>query len=97
MRRSKEEKDRDILWEMYRKAFSASTPTANFDELVENAVIDEKGMKHIPFMDYECDESVLNEIVDETMKKYKVPKWKRRSFSVSFYLGCSPKTKFNIN
>jgi len=28
------------------------------------------------------------------MKEYKVPKRMQKSFSFSFYLGCSPKTKF---
>lgn len=92
-RKSKEERDKEILWEMYRLAFRASTPSADFDELVANAVMNERGQLEIPFLDYECDEDTLQQIVDDTMKKYKIPTWRRKQFSVAFYLGCSPKTK----
>jgi hypothetical protein len=92
-RMSREEKDKEILWEMYREAFKLSTPSADFDELVNNATTNEFGQKEIPFMDYECDEEVLENIVETTMKRHKVPTWRRKQFSVAFYLGCSPKTK----
>lgn len=82
-----------ILHEMYRLAFNASTPRGDFDELVANATINEFGQKVIPYMDYECDEDTLQEIVDRTMLKYDVPEFRKRQFSVAFYLGCSPKTK----
>lgn len=87
------EKDREILHEMYKLAFAASTPSADFDVLVENATVNELGQKEIPYMEYECEEETLKKILEDTMRKHKVPKWRKQEFSISFYLGCSPKTK----
>jgi hypothetical protein len=87
------ERDKKILHEMYRLAFSYSTPKGDFDELLANATTNQFGQKEIPFMDYECDADILEDIVEKTMVKYDVPEHRRRVFSVSFYLGCSPKTK----
>ena len=87
------EKDEKILHEMYRLAFSYSTPKGDFDELLANATTNKFGQKEIPFMDYECDADILEDIIQRTMIKYNVPEYRRRAFSVSFYLGCSPKTK----
>jgi hypothetical protein len=44
-------------------------------------------------MDYECEHEVMEEILQSTLKAHKVPKWRRRSFEMTFWLGCSPKTK----
>ncbi len=44
-------------------------------------------------MDYECEEAVMQRILDDTMDKYKVKDYRRKQFSFSFWLGCSPKTK----
>jgi hypothetical protein len=87
-------KDEMILHELYRRAFAASTPYGNWDKMFEKAVINDRGEKVIPYMDYECDSNVLEDIFNTVMKEYKVPKRMQKSFSFSFYLGCSPKTKF---
>jgi hypothetical protein len=84
-----------ILHELYRRAFAASTPYGNWDKMLEEAIINERGEKEIPFMDYECDENILEDIFNTVMKENKVPKWKQKAFIFSFYLGCSPKTKVN--
>ena len=84
-------KDDRIIWEIYQKLFLASTPSANFDELVENATINEFGQKEIPFMDYEIDEEQCISIIQDTLKEYKIPKWRRPVFERTIYLGCSPK------
>jgi hypothetical protein len=89
----RENKDHKILHELYSRAFAASTPKGDFDLLLENATTNERGQKVIPFMDYECEAEVLEEILDSVMKEFKVPLWKRKSFEFGFYLGCSPKTK----
>lgn len=88
-------KDDLILHELYRRAFAASTPYGNWDKMLEKARINERGEKEIPFMDYECDENTLEDIFNTVMKENKIPKWKQKAFSFSFYLGCSPKTKVN--
>lgn len=88
-------KDEIILHELYRRAFAASTPYGNWDKMLEKAIINEDGEKEIPFMDYECEANTLENIFNDVMKEYKVPKRKQKNFSFSFYLGCSPKTKSN--
>lgn len=89
----KQTKDEKILFEMYRRAFAASTPPGNFDELLETSPKNEFGAVVIPYHDYECEQSVMSKIVDDVLKEYKVPKWRRKAFSFNFWLGCSPKTK----
>ena len=83
----------EILLEIYRKVYSVSEPPADFDELVANAELNERGEKDIKFMNYECEESVMQQIFDETMAKYKIKPYKQKHFSFSFWLGCSPKSK----
>lgn len=89
------EKDEKILHEMYRRAFASSTPKGDWDKLLEDATVDEKGMKHIPFMDYECEGETMAKIIQDVMKENKVPKARRRQFEIAFWLGCSPKNKIN--
>lgn len=89
--RKKKNKDEEILNELYRKSYAASTPYADWDELLEKAELNEFGQKVIPFNDYTCPKEKLEEIFDETMKKYKVSESKRKAFSFHFWLGCSPK------
>ena len=89
----KEQRDFDILTEMYRRAFAASTPPADFDALVAVAETNELGQKVIPYMDYECEQETLEDIVMAVLREYRVPKWRRPMFRNSFMLGCSPKTK----
>lgn len=84
-----------ILHELYRRAFAASTPYGNWDKLLAEAVINDQGEKVIPYMDYECEGAVLEDIFHTVMKEYKVPKGVQNRFSFLFYLGCGPKTKFD--
>lgn len=89
----KRKTDYEILLEIYRNVYAVSEPPADFDELVANAELNERGEKVIKFMDYECEESVMQNIFDETMTKYKIKGQRQKQFSFSFWLGCSPKTK----
>lgn len=84
------------LMHCYRQLFAHSTPAASFDELVENARVNEVGQKQIDFMAYEIDESVADEIIEQTIKDFKIkPKYVQQQFRNTIYLGCSP--KFNRN
>jgi hypothetical protein len=38
----------------------------------------------------------MESIFQDVMKEFKVPKWRRGAFHISFTLGCSPKTKLKI-
>ena len=92
----REQRDFDILTEMYRRAFAASTPSADFDALVAVAETNEYGQKVIPYLDYECEQETMDRIVTDVLREYRVPKWRRPLFRNSFMLGCSPKTKQKI-
>ena len=72
----------------YRQLYAYSNPPASFDELFKNAETNERGQKVIPYMDYEIDEKVFDEIVDDTIKVYKI---KEKGFRPSILLGCSPR------
>lgn len=90
MKITKEEK---LMLECYRQLFAASTPPADFDELVENATINERGQKEIPFMDHEIDQKEFEEIVDSILKSSRLSKWRKEMVKRSVLLGCSPKFK----
>jgi hypothetical protein len=78
----------------YRELYANATPPASFDELLENATVNEQGQKVIPFLDYEIEEDVFEEIVADTIKVYKINRsFLKQSFRFTILLGCSPKFK----
>lgn len=88
--------DRAIM-ECYVELFKQSNPSADFEQLVENADINERGQKVIDFMSYEIEEKLYTEIVDSIIKKYKFKNYKVQQFKNTIALGCSPKFKTNDN
>jgi hypothetical protein len=89
----KRKTDYEILLEIYRKVYAVSEPPADFDELVANAELNERGEKVIKFLEYECENDVMQAILDEAIAKYKIKGHRAKAFQFSFWLGCSPKTK----
>jgi hypothetical protein len=87
----KQNKIDDALFDCYRELFANSTPKGDFDKLVEEATVNERGQKVIPFDNYELSEEKFQEIIVATLKKHKVPKSLHESFSVAIHLGCSPR------
>ena len=81
------------LTECYRKLYKASTPPADFDELIKNATTNENGEKVIDYNAHEICEYEFSEIVDEVIKKHKIKTHRVTPFKNSIYLGCSPKFK----
>lgn len=82
------------LMHCYRELFANATPPASFDELLKNSTVNEIGQREIPFMDYEIEESVFAEIVEDTTKLYKIKhKILKQSFKNTVLMGCSPKFK----
>jgi len=82
------------LMHCYRELFANATPSASFDELLKNATINERGQKEIPFLDYEIEESKFDEIIDDTIKVYKIKgSILKQSFKNTILFGCSPKFK----
>jgi hypothetical protein len=85
--------DEEILHEMYRRSYAASTPYGDWDDLLEKAEIDENGLKHIDYNAYECDIDTLQHIFDTVIDENNISERHERSFSMSFWLGCGPKSK----
>lgn len=79
--------------ECYRRLFKAATPSADFDKLVDNAVMNDFGYKEIPYMDYELSLSNTKAIMDTIIKEYKITGYMKERFKTIIYLGCSPKFK----
>lgn len=83
--------------ECYRRLYKVSTPSANFDELMAKAYVDEYGMKHIPYNDYEIEDEYMVQIIEDVIKEYKVKtKLRQQAFRVAIHLGASPKTKLKV-
>jgi hypothetical protein len=85
--------DDEILLEIYRRVYAVSEPPADFDKLVAEAETNSEGQKVIKYLDYECDDIVMKDICEKTLDEYKVKGWKRKQFFMTFWLGCSPKSK----
>jgi hypothetical protein len=86
----KEKKLEKLVLDIYRELYKNSTPSADFDELLKNATIDERGEKIIPFMDYYIDKEKFDEIVENKLKTVKLDEWYKRGVRFNVYLGCSP-------
>lgn len=84
-----------IIHETYELLFKASEPSVDFNYLLENATINNRNEKVIPFNDYEIEEEIMHDITKSIIKKYKMNKYEERNFLVTIYLGCSPKYKRN--
>ena len=83
----------ETILEIYRRMYRVATPPADFDELVANAKVNERGQKDIGYMNYELESSVADSIIEEVIKEHKVPKHLKGTFRFSVILGCSPKDK----
>jgi hypothetical protein len=91
--KAKEKKLTEALYEMYRRSYAVSTPVGDFDKLLAEATLNEKGQKIIPFENYECEEDVMDKIVHEVIKEYKIKGYNAVKAEVSFWIGCSPMSK----
>jgi hypothetical protein len=93
MTAKQEERIEKALHECYRRLFKESTPRGDWDSLLANAEINERGEKVIPFLEYELEESKWDPIFDAVFTEYKIPKHIRGQFKFTIMLGASPKTK----
>jgi len=92
---ARDKKYNDAMMACYIELYKQSTPSANFQELMDNATINERGQKEIPFNDHEIEEELFNNIINIVVKKYKFKNWEARALKNSVLLGCSPKFKRN--
>lgn len=83
----------DALLECYVELYKNSTPSTDFNELMNNAIINERGQKIIDYNCCEIEHEKMCKIVENTIKKYKIKNWQKQMFSNTIYLGCSPKTR----
>jgi len=87
------------IWDCLVELYANSTPSADFNKLVEEAPVNEEGQKVVDFMSYEIDHNKMQEIVDKhenMLKKKRVNELHLKSFRFNIYLGCSPKSKREI-
>lgn len=77
-----------IIHDIYVELYLNSTPPANFDELVANAKLNERGQKEIPFMDYYLPIEDTERIISEKCKK--IDKYSSNKIRTAILLGCSP-------
>jgi hypothetical protein len=81
-----------IVMEIMKELYVNSIPSADFDELVENAPIDEYGRKNIRFDDYEIDDTIMDNIMNYHFKKNRLTKYEKNIVSANVYLGPSPRS-----
>ena len=95
---AKQSKDEKILWEYYRRAYKAATPSADFDKLVEEAPIVD-GRKVVDFDAYLLESEKQEEIIKGIYKEFKIPTDKRHGFGFEFMFrfGSGPKIKYKDN
>lgn len=86
----KKDKLVEACFDCYRELYKEATPSADFDELVENATIAKDGRKVIDYNAYTLDRNKYQEIVEKHEKK--VPVRYRKGFHFEMWLGCGPKT-----
>ena len=97
MGRKKKKSLKDIVFDIYRDLYKNSTPSADFDELLESAEIMEDGRKNIHYENYEIDGDLMDEIIEKHMKENKLKKDERTAVKINVYLGASPVTKRKEN
>ena len=81
-----------LMMDCYRELFANSNPKGDFDQLVENATINDRGQKEIPFMDYEIEPDKMDEIIAKYQRKIRRV-GEKQAFKTAILLGCSPKSK----
>ena len=81
-------KDALILLKIYKKVYAETDPPADFRKLMDSGETKKEGW----FMNYTLSEERQKEILETTLKEFKIPKWKKKAFRVEYWLGCSPKS-----
>lgn len=82
-----------IIHDTYVELYKNSEPSTDFDNLVDNAILNDRGQKVINFMDYEITENAMDYIISSFELKYKMKNHEINGYRFAIYLGCSPKTK----
>ena len=81
------------MFECYSLLYEHSTPSANFQELMDNAEINQFGQKVIDFDSYCLEQDKFDQLMNSVIKKYKFNGYLAKRFRATIYLGCSPRFK----
>lgn len=78
-----------VCMEIYRQMYKEASPSADFDELIENGEAKKEGwfLKYFLSMDRQV------EIFEGVLKKYKCGRRERSKIGFEVWLGCSPGSK----
>jgi hypothetical protein len=93
--RSREKKLFDAVMNCYRELYKEATPSADFDELVANAPVNEQGQKVVDYNAYRLSSKKYEEIVEAHIKKNKLKTYEAKGFRIEMYLGCGPSSKID--
>jgi len=87
-RTARDEKLYNVVIEIYKKMYSETTPPADWDEMVKSGEVIRQGF----FNNYVLDQARSNEIIDQTIKKYKwIKKHEAKKIETTVHFGCSPR------
>ena len=82
-----------IVLDIYRELYENSEPKADFDHLMKTSPLNEFNQIDIPFMDYEIDQDIMDNIIEKHIKRNKISGYNAKQIKTTVYLGCSPKSK----
>lgn len=85
----------NLILDIYRELYKQSTPSADFDELVNNASLNERGQKIIDYNSHELEHDKFEVIINQKIKEHKIrlKDYEKKRLTFQVYLGCSPKSK----
>lgn len=87
---SNRKKIAELVWECYRELYRESTPSADFDSLVENAPTNDRGERVIDYMAYYLPFEKYNEIQEKYLNMISDKSIYKTSFRFEISLGCGP-------
>lgn len=91
--KTKNNKLKKVLFEMFRRAYLISNPPGDFDRLMSEAPINENGEREIPYLNYECSSEDLSKIFKDVCDEYNIKnKLHITKLAWNFYMGPSPKS-----
>ena len=77
-----------IFIDMYKEA----EPSVDFDKLIEESEVDERGLKIVPYWDYYLNQERQEEIIKEHLKGKRLTKLMKASIRNYVNMGISPST-----
>ena len=90
-----ESKVEKIVIEIYTSLYLNSTPSVDFNNLIETSPIDKEGNIRVPYENHQISYSKYLEILNEIKAKYRLSKRVINSINVSILLGVCPVLKMN--